>query len=165
MKVRVNGFQWPPSRDQIKTLTTYPLIIASYYLIIVSTVQNRELFRALASVNAVLSLCLSVAWTLVSYIDPEMKPGRRLIPVVCFSAPEKSARFCGACRKTVAGLDHHCTWLNTCVGRRNYVPFISLVFIGALQSILQTVVGVISLTTWIGNKYVSHRYVVHHITS
>jgi len=25
-------------------------------------------------------------------------------------------RFCSSCKKLVPGLDHHCTWLNTCVG-------------------------------------------------
>ena len=83
---------------------------------------------------------------------------------MCFSAPEKSARYCGSCRKTVSGLDHHCTWLNTCVGRRNYVPFICLVFIGAAQSVLQTAVGVISLTVWINGDLPAARCVVENIT-
>jgi len=33
----------------------------------------------------------------------------------------KHCRYCGKC---VAGLDHHCIWLNTCVGTKNYSYFV-----------------------------------------
>ncbi len=34
-----------------------------------------------------------------------------------------------SCDNCVENIDHHCTYLNTCIGRRNYVPF--LVFLSA----------------------------------
>lgn len=151
IKPRVNGFQWPPSRDQIKTLTVYPVITVCYFLLIFLLMEDKGLLIPLLAINCFLSVLLIIAWVTVEYIDPEMRPGKRGIPVICFAPAEKSSRFCGVCRKTVAGLDHHCTWLNTCIGRRNYVSFISLVFIGTTQSILQTVVGVFALGVWIGN--------------
>ena len=157
MKLRVNGFQWPPSRDQIKTLTVYPTIIVGYFLLIFLMIRDREMLVIFAAINSFLSVLLIFAWVTVEYIDPEMKPGKMGIPVICFAPPEKSARFCGVCRKTVAGLDHHCTWLNTCIGRRNYFSFISLVFIGATQSTLQTVVGVFALSVWILDETQSAR--------
>ena len=157
MKLRVNGFQWPPSRDQIKTLIVYPATIVGYFLLIFLMIRDQKLLVMLATINAFLSVLLISAWVTVENIDPEMKPGKKGIPVICFAAAEKSARFCGVCRKTVAGLDHHCTWLNTCIGRRNYFSFISLVFIGATQSILQTVVGVFALSVWILDETQSAR--------
>ena len=37
--------------------------------------------------------------------------------VVCRTA---GAKHCSVCDKCVEGFDHHCIWLNTCVGSRNY---------------------------------------------
>ena len=39
----------------------------------------------------------------------------------------KSSRHCQFCGKCVAGFDHHCKWLNTCIGRENYRYFFGTV--------------------------------------
>lgn len=167
LKIRVNGFQFPPSCDQIKTLTTYPFTVICYYLILSIALPRDDdyLVMLLLVLNGVLSIFLFVAWVTVEYLDPEQKQNRTGIPILCYSTPEKSARYCGACRKTVSGLDHHCTWLNTCVGRRNYFSFICLVFLGAAQSTLHSTIGFISLLLWISNEETSSRFVVRYFDS
>lgn len=37
-----------------------------------------------------------------------------------------NVKHCGQCNKCVQGFDHHCKWLNTCVGESNYRLFVSL---------------------------------------
>lgn len=167
LKIRVNGFQFPPSCDQIKTLTTYPFTVICYYLILSIALPRDDdyLVMLLLVLNGVLSIFLFVAWVTVEYLDPEQKQNRTGIPILCYATPEKSARYCGACRKTVSGLDHHCTWLNTCVGRRNYFSFICLVFLGAAQSTLHSTIGFISLLLWISNEETSSRFVVRYFDS
>jgi palmitoyltransferase len=128
----------------------YPIVIAGYYLLIYIVLKdNGGIQIPLMAVNAALTTIVLVCWFAAEIIDPEARPGKTGIPVLCFSPPEKSARYCGTCKKMVLGLDHHCSWLNTCIGRRNYVPFISLVFVGLAQTILFTFVGVAAQTIWL----------------
>ncbi|XP_075262746.1 uncharacterized protein LOC142354358 isoform X3 [Convolutriloba macropyga] len=51
---------------------------------------------------------------------------------ICDAFVSKSAKHCGQCNKCVEGFDHHCLWLNNCVGRRNYRYFIYTLVVGIL---------------------------------
>ncbi|CAL1374225.1 unnamed protein product [Linum trigynum] len=64
---------------------------------------------------------------------------------------EKCARYkpprahhCRVCRVCVLRMDHHCLWINNCVGYWNYKAFIVLVFYATAASIYSTVVMMIS---------------------
>lgn len=38
--------------------------------------------------------------------------------------PPTRASHCYTCGVCVVGFDHHCVWLGTCIGKRNYLDFI-----------------------------------------
>ncbi|GMH73317.1 hypothetical protein TL16_g06154 [Triparma laevis f. inornata] len=48
----------------------------------------------------------------------------------CIKGRKFEDRYCSQCKKMVPGLDHHCSWLNTCVGSSNYGRFLSVVTLG-----------------------------------
>lgn len=43
-----------------------------------------------------------------------------------------SSKHCQVCQKCVIGFDHHCLWLNCCIGSRNYTQFITLLCLSIL---------------------------------
>jgi hypothetical protein len=49
-----------------------------------------------------------------------------------------SAKHCGACNRCVEGFDHHCRWLNNCVGKANYRYFFRLIVSTLVLSIDHT---------------------------
>lgn len=48
---------------------------------------------------------------------------------------------CWTCKRCVEDMDHHCKYLNNCIGGRNYNSFLdcfhSLLFISVWQSVLE----------------------------
>lgn len=46
---------------------------------------------------------------------------------LCHAYVNKSSKHCGRCNKCVIGFDHHCKWLNNCIGKSNYRLFFSFV--------------------------------------
>lgn len=54
---------------------------------------------------------------------------------------QKASKHCRSCDRCVEGFDHHCKWLNNCVGSKNYRGFFSLVLITCGMIAQQLAVG------------------------
>jgi palmitoyltransferase len=47
---------------------------------------------------------------------------------VCDCYVNESAKHCGSCNRCTLDFDHHCNWLNNCVGALNYLDFYYLIW-------------------------------------
>ncbi|KAF4530475.1 hypothetical protein B566_EDAN014677 [Ephemera danica] len=55
-------------------------------------------------------------------------------------------KHCSACNKCVANFDHHCKWLNHCVGGRNYYPFLICVSSAGFAALAIAAISLIEIT-------------------
>lgn len=60
------------------------------------------------------------------------------------------------CNKSSDGLDHHCTWLNTCIAATNYEAFYLLVCMETLHCLYQLTLGICLGTIWFSTDIQSH---------
>ena len=58
----------------------------------------------------------------------------------------KKTKHCHVCRKCIKGFDHHCNWIDNCVGENNKKRFILFVIITFVNLIFNITVGIVDLT-------------------
>jgi palmitoyltransferase ZDHHC1/11 len=70
----------------------------------------------------------------------------------CRAFVSTSAKHCSVCDKCVPGFDHHCRWLNTCVGERNYKAFFAFLCCGILSVGLMLAIDIYVLVDALKNE-------------
>ncbi|KAL3663134.1 hypothetical protein V7S43_011546 [Phytophthora oleae] len=144
--MRTNGFEKPFSRDQV-TSWVIQLILIGSFITFVATLLSWEKCLAILLPNAVLVIIVITSWSICESRDPSKPIPSSIFPSL-LRVPPKEARYCGLCYKNSPGLDHHCTWLNTCIAESNYEVFYCLVVSATCQTLLQTVIGILMCTLW-----------------
>ena len=122
------GLEPPLAMQQVLALVAYVAATALCFWV----EARRELQASVAVAAAIVLFC----FLHVSLVDPAQDATgleKRCVAAFYPFRPEASrshylnrASYCAQCRKCVWGLDHHCPWLNTCIGRRNYPTFFAL---------------------------------------
>lgn len=66
---------------------------------------------------------------------------------ICENKKHKDARHCSHCRKCIRGYDHHCPWVNNCVGKRNITYFRLFLLVAFLDFSYNLSLGVIDYSS------------------
>jgi palmitoyltransferase len=154
LKVRKNGLEkaWHPF--QIATWILFPTILVHFFFFILQISWDILFIKIIIAVLFCLFSMLSLyAAYKTCKVDPaddsivyrRKNDGRIPISVssredviycyLCKATVHCTSKHCRFCGKCVVKFDHHCNWLNTCIGEKNYKYF------------LYTVLGVTLMTT------------------
>ncbi|RLN89172.1 hypothetical protein BBJ28_00011351 [Nothophytophthora sp. Chile5] len=161
---RHNGFERPFSRDQVISWLGHSISALCFYVaaagLYLCTGENgveeenathsiTTLTLVVVAVHLVDILLLLTAWRSCETIDPAKHADETLpngwLGVKLRGPRWDKTRYCALCRKAVPGLDHHCTWLQTCIGKANYAQFFTVACTGTLQFVLQVVYAALCL--------------------
>ncbi|XP_072943459.1 palmitoyltransferase ZDHHC11 [Epargyreus clarus] len=144
---RINGLQLPLNLQQIICWIVL-VVTAVINCSIVSQIQFKELEIISLIIFIILYISHIVSHVAALAIDPAEKDlrDRETSEVPEFDrnlhahviengrchlcniyTSNKKTKHCGLCNKCVCEFDHHCKWLNNCIGGRNYSAFIGCV--------------------------------------
>lgn len=153
---RVNGFQLPLHPLQlVGWITFFVFILAAFFVVIPAFQPSVQLpLYVTISVLAVIHVIAHIAALAIDPADIELRKisTRKVVPEFdrskhlhviengrCHLCNIKTSshrtKHCSVCNKCIEKFDHHCKYLNQCVGKQNYVPFLMCV-VSAVAAVL-----------------------------
>ena len=158
---KINTFSRTPSPAQIASYVVIAIETAFFYAFVQPNFTSSTpqiIFITLYSLSVV---ALIITTVICSCVDPsdnvmiECKKGNHskfsnqlnmlLYCDYCQSYVAENSRHCRQCDRCVENFDHHCMWINNCVGSKNYKAFVAMIvsafanlFIFSLSAIILT---------------------------
>lgn len=144
-KRRTRGCERPFSVEQVLAIVAYTAFTAiSVVAFALYAASAAELAITLGTYGGFVLLVI-MAYLYCVLVDVAA-PGGFALP--CMRPTQQNERWCRLCQKTIPGLDHHCNWLNTCVGTRTYWAFLILLVASTAQFLLQVLWAILVATVW-----------------
>lgn len=162
---RQHGLQLPLHPLQVTGWLALAVLSIGAFLVVVPTLPTHAQppLVATLAIFLLLHLATHLAAALLDPAEPALR-ARRPEPVpqldrekhphvieegfchLCSIRTSSSrTKHCSACNKCVQRFDHHCKWLNHCVGGRNYAPFLMCVSTAVAAAVLVAILAVVEL--------------------
>ncbi|CAF3852274.1 unnamed protein product [Rotaria sp. Silwood2] len=152
---RSNACSLPLHYIQILGIIVIIFLILMNYLTLCVNIPTHPWQWLSIVISSIIILPFLIAFIIISFLDPaedaviDQSRGPKanfdrhmhqhvitnLYCNICEVHVTTNAKHCSSCNKCIYSFDHHCIWLNTCVGGKNYRLFFSmliLVVVGTL---------------------------------
>ncbi|KAG2498006.1 hypothetical protein HYH03_004264 [Edaphochlamys debaryana] len=130
--MRRHGLQLPLDPHQLASWIIFFALVSGVYAFYVPFVEDAGTKWFLVALYTLLVVGITTLDLYTSYLDPS-DPGLtgatdgEFFCGLCQASVARNSKHCRACDRCVEGFDHHCKWLNNCVGTRNYWHFFALI--------------------------------------
>ena len=165
---RVNAFSLPLYYVQIIAMLMIFFILLMHYLTLCVNIPTHPWQWLVIVLSSVIILPFLIIFMVMSCMDPAedtvvnqshgprhdydpRQHGRVITNLycnICDVHVTNKAKHCSACNKCIYAFDHHCIWLNTCVGGKNYRLFLSMLVLIILGTLI---IFINSLLQFIGS--------------
>lgn len=153
-----------PSLSKVEKSLTMPMAFLSFY-VITYAVQICILFPVWENayfvyINSGLMILTIMFWLLAQFSDPGfIDPPKgvdflelmKLVDLVhlcphCMVMRTPRSRHCATCNRCVERYDHHCPWVNNCVGQKNhgiFIAFLTFVTLNVVSVFTSLLIGIL----------------------
>ncbi|XP_076169899.1 uncharacterized protein LOC143147983 [Ptiloglossa arizonensis] len=153
---RVHGLQFPLHPQQVIGWIVILIIAINTFAVLTPLLEPnlRPAFSILIAAIFFTHLCSHLTVLLLDPADPQVRsqPANKVLPEfdrakhsrviengrchLCnITTNSKRTKHCSICNKCVVRFDHHCKWLNNCIGGRNYSAFLVCLISAILASL------------------------------
>ncbi|KAK9845560.1 hypothetical protein WJX84_004259 [Apatococcus fuscideae] len=159
--MRKHGFQYPPDNHQVIAVLLFSVLVAGFFLFSswqLHTLAARIGVTASFGAATLFTLFLGVLTARIDAGDPGIRQQHtaeltvvnqqpKYICTICQVVVQPRSKQCRKCDKCVQDFDHHCIWLNNCIGKANYGSFMCLLTATLVLLLFQAAVNIILLAT------------------
>ena len=150
-----NGFTFPFPWQQILTWIVF-ILNFTFFFIFTFPIYNKKLNKSFSNIILIIFLILTLITLFFGFISTFIDTSDNLFRkeiekkkiflknkkhyileiskenpfcIICCSNILENSKHCKKCNKCIENFDHHCNWLNNCIGKYNYTFFYSLLLI------------------------------------